>query len=258
MALVQELSETDTLRVQQLPARIQTIAQNDFKFHHFQPEIILLCVRWYLRYALTYRDLVEMMSERGVSVSHTTIMRWVHKYSAIFNKRLRRKLKPTGESWKLDETYVRVKGQWKYLYRAIDKDGNTLDFYLAAHRNQLAAMRFLKKLLGAAHTTTPRVINTDKNPSYGAAINAAKASEALSPETEHRDVKYLNNRVECDHRRPKRLIGHGLGFGSFRTAQQTISGYEAMNMVRKGQATPRPGVYLDEVKLIEGLFKKIG
>ena len=144
--------------------------KNDFKWKHFQPSIILLCVRWYLRYALTYRDLVEMMEERGVSVAHTTIMRWVHKYGSLLNKRIRPKLSPTGDSWKLDETYVKVKGKWKYLYPAIDKEGNTLDFYLAAHRDQLAAMRFLKKILGASHTMTPRVINTDKNASYTPAI----------------------------------------------------------------------------------------
>ena len=230
-------------------------AKNDFTGKQFQSEIILQCLRWYTRYGVTYRDLVEMVSERGVTVSHTTIMRWIHEYSPIFNKRLRRKLKPTGDSWKLDESYVKVKGEWKYLYRAVDKEGNTLDFYLAAHRDQLAAMRFLKKLLNASHTITPRVVNTDKNASYPPAIDAAKAKGALPESTEHRAVKYLNNRIECDHRRIKRLIRYGLGFGSFRTAQKTISGYEAMYMVRKGQASPEGcHSYLDQVKLVEGLF----
>ena len=146
----------------------------------------------------------------------------------------------------------------KYLYRAVDKKGNTLEFLLTAHRDQLAAMRFLKKILGAPHTVKPRVINTDKAGSYTPAIAAAKAEGALEQETEHRQVKYLNNLVECDHRRIKRIIRYGLGFGSFRTAQQTISGYEAMYMIRKNQATTRPGVYLDQVKLIENLFSKAG
>ncbi|MCI5116338.1 MAG: IS6 family transposase, partial [Candidatus Electrothrix sp. AX1] len=151
--------------------------------------------------------------------------------------------------------YIKVKGEWKYLYRAIDKEGNTLDFYLTAYRDQLAAMRFLKKLLNATHTVTPRVINTDKNTAYIPAVQAAKSSEALPEKTEHRDVKYLNNNVESDHRIPKRLIRRGLGFGSFRTAQQTISGYEAMNMVRKGQAGPDDNPsHLDQVKLVEELF----
>ncbi len=228
--------------------------KNDFTGKQFQSEIILLNLRWYLRYALTYRDLVEMMAERGVKVTHTTIMRWVHEYSPIFNKRLRPKLQMTGDSWKLDETYVKVKGEWKYLYRAIDKEGNTLDFYLTAHRDQLGAMRFLKKLLNATHTIIPRVINTDKNAAYIPAIEAAKDSGHLPEESEHRDVKYLNNRVECDHRRIKRLIRYGLGFGNFRSAQKTISGYEAMYMVRKGQTGITPDLYLEQVKLVENLF----
>ena len=228
--------------------------KSDFKGRHLPAVTIVVCLRWYLRYALTYRDLVEIMEERGVTVAHTTIMRWVHKYAPLLNKRLRRELKKTGDSWKIDETYIRVKGQWKYLYRAVDKQGNTLDFLLTAHRDQLAAMRFLKKALDADHTVEPRVINTDQAPSFPPAIAAAKSVGALSVEVEHRQVKYLNNLVESDHRRIKRVIRHGLGFGSFRTAQQTISGYEAMYMVRKGQATSRPGVYLDEVKVIEGLF----
>ena len=227
---------------------------NDFTGKQFQSEVILQNLRWYTRYAITYRDLVEMMAERGIKVTHTTIMRWIHEYSPKFNKRLRRKLKPTGDSWKLDESYVKVKGEWKYLYRAVDREGNTLDFYLTAYRDQLAAMRFLKKLLNASHTITPRVINTDKNPAYIPAVKAAKSSGALPEKTQHRDVKYLNNRIECDHRRIKRLIKYGLGFGSFRTAQKTISGYEAMYMMRKGQTGIAPEMYLEQVKLVESLF----
>ena len=152
---------------------------NDFTGKQFQSEVILQNLRWYTRYAITYRDIVEMMAERGIKVTHTTIMRWIHEYSPKFNKRLRRKLKPTGDSWKLDESYVKVKGEWKYLYRAVDREGNTLDFYLTAYRDQLAAMRFLKKLLNASHTITPRVINTDKNPAYIPAVKAARSSGAL-------------------------------------------------------------------------------
>ena len=108
-----------------------------FKYKHFQSDIILRCVRWYLRYAVTYRDLVEMISERGILLTHTTIMRWVHQYAPELDKKIRRKLKLTGDSWKLDETYVKIKGKWKYLYRAVDKQGNTLDFYLSSYRDQL-------------------------------------------------------------------------------------------------------------------------
>ena len=224
-----------------------------FKWKHYQNDILLQCVRWYLRYAVTYRDLVEMMSERGVLVAHTTIMRWVHEYGPLLDKRIRRKLKKTGDSWKLDETYVKVKGQWKYLYRAVDKEGNTLDFYLSSHRDQLAASRFLKKLLLGRHTITPRVINTDENPAYIPAIQKAKDTGYLPKKSDHRQVKYLNNRIECDHRRIKRLIKYGLGFHSLRTGNKTIRGYEAMYMIRKRQVK-NTTTYLEQVKMIGELF----
>ena len=226
---------------------------SEFKWKHYNDKIILQCVRWYLRYAITYRDLVEMISERGLSICHSTIVRWVHQYGPLLDKKIRKKLKKTGDSWKLDETYVKVKGKWKYLYRAVDKEGNTLDFYLSSYRDQLAASRFLKKLLLAKHTMTPRVINTDANPSYIPAIKVAIDTEYLPEQTEHRQVKYLNNRIECDHRRIKRLINHGLGFHSFRTGYKTIRGYEAMYMIRKGQAKDAT-TYLEQVKMIEELF----
>ena len=174
-----------------------------------------------------------MLSERGIVLTHTTIMRWIHQYGPLLDKKIRKKLRKTGDSWKLDETYVKIKGQWKYLYRAVDKEGHTLDFYLSAYRDQLAALRFLKKLILARHTITPRVINTDENPAYTPAITSAKKANHLTNETEHRKVKYLNNRIEYDHRRIKRLIKYGLGFHSFRTGYKTIRGYEAMCMIRK-------------------------
>ena len=122
--------------------------ENLFKWKHYQPDIILLTVRWYLRYNLSFRDLVEMMEERGLSISHTTIMRWVHQYGPELDKRIRRHLKQTNDSWRVDETYIKVKGQWMYLYRAVDSKGNTIDFYLSKTRDQQAAKRFFKKALG--------------------------------------------------------------------------------------------------------------
>jgi len=227
---------------------------NPFKFKQFQGDVILLCARWYLRYALTYRDLVEMMAERGLDMVHTTIMRWVHQYSPELDKRTRPHLKKTNDSWKVDETMVKIKGKWMYLYRAVDKTGDTIDFYLSAHRDQLAAARFFKKALGAEHNTIPRVINVDKNPAYPPAIDSAKEAGYLPDETEMRQVKYLNNRVECDHCRIKRLIKHGLGFKGFWTAHKTIRGYETMYMIRKGQAKTPDNSYMGQVKFINGLF----
>jgi len=167
-----------------------------FKWRHFLPEIILLNVRWYCRYALSYRDLEEMMVERGITVDHSTINRWVQAYAPELDKRIPPHLRPTNDSWRVDETYIKVKGQWKYLYRAVDSKGNTLDFLLSAKRDAAAAERFLRKTLRAAHTQTPRVLNVDKNAAYPPAVEQLKADEQLSETTELRQVKYLNNQVE--------------------------------------------------------------
>ena len=117
-----------------------------FKWKHYQPDIILLTVRWYLRYNLSFRDLVEMMEERGLSITHTTIMRWVHQYGPELDKRIRRHLKQTNDPWRVDETYIKVKGQWMYLYRAVDSKGNTIDFYLSKTRDKRLQSASSRKL----------------------------------------------------------------------------------------------------------------
>jgi IS6 family transposase len=206
-----------------------------FKYRHYQAEIILLCLRWYLRYSLSYRDLEEMMAERGLSVDHTTIYRWVQHFAPIFEKRRRAKLKPTTDSWRVDETYVKVKGTWMYLYRAVDSAGDTVEFMLSRTRGAVSAKRFLRKALRAKHTTPPRVINVDRNPSYPKAIGKLKKKGTLSFTCELRPVKYLNNLIEQDHRFIKRRTNPGLGFWSFDTAYRTVQGYEAMHQLRKGQ-----------------------
>ena len=153
----------------------------------------MLNVRWYLRYSLSYRDLEEMMLEHGVKVDHTTIYRWVQAYSPEIDKRCRRHLKPTNDSWRVDETYIKIKGVWKYLYRAVDSAGNTLDFMLSAKRDAKAAKRFLKKVLNSPHTVEPRVITVDKNAAYPPAISDLKADDALPETTETRQSKYLRS-----------------------------------------------------------------
>ncbi len=209
--------------------------KHPFKWRHFQSEIILLCVRWYLLYPLSYRNLEEMMLERGLSVDQTTVYRWVQAYAPELDKRCRPHLRPTNDSWRVDETYIEVKGEWKYLYRAVDSEGNTLDFMLSAKRDAQAAKRFFRKALKSSHNQEPRVINVDKNAAYPPAINELKKDQTLPKTTELRPVKYLNNTVEQDHRFIKRLVNPGMGFGSFNTARRTLRGYEAMNMIRKGQ-----------------------
>jgi transposase-like protein len=153
--------------------------QNLFKWKHYQPDIILLTVRWYLRYNLSFRDLVEMMEERGLSIAHTTIMRWVHQYGPELDERVRRHLTPTNDSWRVDETYVKVKGQWMYLYRAVDSEGNTIDFYLSKTRDHKAAKHFFKKALRSFHVSKPRVITVDKNPAYPMAIEELRKEKKM-------------------------------------------------------------------------------
>ena len=219
--------------------------KHPFKWRHFQSDIILLCVRWYLRYPLSYRNLEEMMLERGLTVDHSTVYRWVQAYAPELDKRCRSHLCPTNDSWRVDETYISVKGEWKYLYRAVDSEGNTLDFMLSAKRDNRAAERFFRKALKAFHNQEPRVINVDKNAAYPPAIDELKKDQSLPKTTELRPVKYLNNIVEQDHRFIKRLVNPGMGFGSFNTARRTLRGYEAMNMLRKGQVV---GVEKGDIK----------
>ena len=140
------------------------IPKNIFKWKHYESGIILLNVRWYLKYSLSYRDLEEMMAERGLDVVHTTIMRWVHQFGPWLEMKLRTHLKPTNDSWRTDETYIKVNGKWKYLYRAVDSQGDTIDFILSAKRDIKAAKRFFKKTLRSNHNQIPRVITVDKNP----------------------------------------------------------------------------------------------
>ena len=206
-----------------------------FKWRHYEAEIILTCVRWYLRYALSYRDLEEMMTERGLSVDHSTIFRWVQRYSPELDRRCRPHLKQTNDSWRVDETYVKVRGKWMYLYRAVDSTGQTLDFLLNETRSTRAAKRFFRKVLGRPNVTAPRVINVDKNPAYIGAVRDLKQEKLLPEQCKRRPSQYMNNIVEQDHRFMKRRIKPGLGFGSYPTAWRTIQGYETMHMIRKGQ-----------------------
>jgi transposase, IS6 family len=227
-----------------------------FKWRHFLPEIILLNVRWYCRYALSYRDLEEMMSERGVEVDHSTPNRWVLKYAPELDKRIRPHLKPTNDSWRVDETYIKVRGVWKYLYRAVDSAGNTLDFMLSAKRDGKAAVRFFRKVLKGQHTQLPRVIIVDKNGAYPVAIEALKADETIEKETELRQSKYLNNVIEQDHRNIKRIVEPMMGFKSFNNARRTLSGIEAMSMIKKGQVKGvEQGDSASQAKFIESIFE---
>src|SRR6201984_2172505 len=151
-----------------------------FKWRQFEPEVILLAVGWYLRFSLSYRDVEELLAERGLHADHVTIWRWVQSYAPEMERRLRANLKPTNDSWRMDETYIRVKGQWRYLYRAVDSTGATLDFLFSAKQDAAVAQRFLAKALGAANHSAPRVINTDGHASYPLAVAQLKAEGTLA------------------------------------------------------------------------------
>ncbi|MGE6619470.1 IS6 family transposase [Bacillus mycoides] len=228
--------------------------ENLFKWKHYQPDMILLTVRWYLRYNLSFRDLVEMMEERGLSLSHTTIMRWVHQYGPELNERIRKHLKRTNDSWRVDETYIKIKGENMYLYRAVDSEGNTLDFYLSKKRDAKAAKRFLKKALASCHVTKPRVITVDGDKAYPVAIRELKNEKSIPNGMPLRVKKYLNNIIEQDHRFIKKRIRNMLGLKSLHTATKMIAGIEVMHMVKKGQLKLRKQSVKNQNRCIHQLF----
>jgi transposase, IS6 family len=206
-----------------------------FKWRQTEPALILCAVRWYLRYSLSLRDVEELLEERGQEADHTTVWRWVQRYGPELEQRLRRHLKSTNKSWRVDETYLRVKGRWCYLYRAIDSAGATIDFLLSALRDANAAKRLFRNALSDLSHPQPRVINTDLAPIYGSAIEDLKKERALRSRCRYRPIQYLNNIIEQDHRAIKRRVKAKQGFREFQAARRTIQGYEAMHIIRKGQ-----------------------
>jgi IS6 family transposase len=226
-----------------------------FKWRHFELAIILLCVRWYCRYQLSYRDIEEMMSERGLSVDHTTVFRWVQKYAPEINKRIRPHLKLAGVSYRVDETYIKVGKTCKYLYRAVDSTGNTIEFMLSAKRGVSAAKRFFKKMMRADHRRLPFSISVDKNAAYPEAFATSQKEKVLPYDCKLRRVKYLNNIIEQDHRFVKKRVRVCLGYRSFDTAERTLQGIEAVNMMRKGQVKRLDrSDAIGQSKFIESLF----
>jgi putative transposase len=198
---------------------------------HYPLDVILLCVRWYSAYPLSLRHLEEMMAERGISVDHSTVHRWAIKLLPILEKAFRRSKRKVGRSWRMDETYIKVRGEWKYLYRAVDKAGDTVDFLLRAHRDKVAACRFFEQAV--VRNGAPEKVTIDKSGSNVAALEAMNAGRGEGIVV--RQVKYLNNIVEQDHRAIKRRTRPMLGFKDFRCARILLSGIELMHMIRKGQ-----------------------
>ena len=213
------------------------MAEISFKGRHFQKDMILQSIRWYLAYSLSYRDIEELMQERGFSVDHSTINRWVLHYSSQLEAAFRRKKKRSGNRWRMDENYIKVKGQWKYYYRAVDKQGNTLDFLLSATRDTRAALRFLRKAL--KENGKPSLVNIDQSGANHAGLKQLNRDNKTRIKI--RQCKYLNNILEQDHRRIKRLTRPMLGFKNFHAAQRTLGGIEVMAMIKKGQMKTSAG-----------------
>ncbi|WP_316149632.1 IS6 family transposase [Cupriavidus sp. BIC8F] len=198
---------------------------------HYPLEVMLTCVRWYVAYPLSLRHLEQMMAERGISVDHSTVHRWALKLLPALNRIFRRHKRPVGKSWRMDETYILVRGQWKYLYRAVDKAGHTIDFLLCAKRDKAAARRFFERAI--AQHGQPDTVTIDGSPANLAALHDLNAGQETPIAV--RQVKYLNNVVEQDHRAIKRLTRPMLGFKDFRCARILLGGIELMHMIAKGQ-----------------------
>jgi transposase-like protein len=212
-----------------------------FKGRHFDRSVILLCVRWYLAYSLSLRNLEEMMAERGISVDHATVHRWVIRYSPELLDRFNLRKRPVGRKWHVDETYIKVRGRWMYLYRAIDSSGDTVEFWFSERRNLAAAKRFLIKAL-KRHGRPERIV-IDGSQTNREAIVSCDTTDRL-PDRSRRRLKpirirqsaYLNNRIEQDHRAIKRRVRPMLGFQTAATARVILSGIEMVHMMRKQQA----------------------
>jgi putative transposase len=209
----------------------EQVAMLNTKGMRFPVDVILVCIRWYAACPLSYRHLEEMMHERGVLVDHSSINRWAVRFLPLLGKAFRQPKRPVGKSWRMDETYIKVKGAWKYLYRAVDKEGKTVDFLLTAKRDKAAAMRFFDQAM--RDNAVPEKVTMDKSGANKAAIDQIIDDKNILIAV--RQVKYLNNIVEQDHRAVKRITKPMLGFQSFRSAKNVLAGIELMHMIRKNQ-----------------------
>ena len=208
----------------------------DFKGAHYPRDVILYAVYFYVRYAVSYRDLEEIMAERGVDVDHATLNRWVVKYAPIITKQLRNRCRPVSISWRMDETYIKVKGRWTYLYRAVDNQGQTVDFMLSPHRKLSAARKFFKNAM--SRNGIPKRVVIDKSGSNLAGLQNVNAKLKFTGDGLTIQIiqsKYLNNLVEQDHRFIKKITRPMMSFKAFHSAQSTIAGIEIAHMIRKQQ-----------------------
>ena len=204
-----------------------------FKGFCSSPSVIMLFVYMKCRFSLSYRELEEMMMIRGAEIDHSTLQRWVKRFVCLIDQRVRQRKKPVGESWRMDETYIKLNGKWVYLYRAVDRQGHTVDFLLRARRDAVAAKAFFRKAF--KENGRPDKVTVDKSGSNKAALEDFNKDVSKEEEFEIRQIKYLNNIVEQDHRFIKKRTRPTLGFKNFFSAKATLSGIENIRMIQKGQ-----------------------
>jgi putative transposase len=255
-ALSQRLRPCDTI-VPNLcrgpDAASEQVAMINFKGAQFPKDVILFAVWFYVRFPVSYRDLEEIMEERGVNVDHATLNRWVERYAPLIAQEAQKRKTRTGRSWRMDETYIKVKGRWCYLYRAIDKHGKTLDFMLSEARDEAAATTFFARTIG--NNGWPDRVVIDKSGANAAGLENMNLLLLLSGWCwliEVLQVKYLNNIIEQDHRFIKRITRQMKGFKSFAAAQATLAGIETAHMIRKGQLNGQGGTAFEQFKALAG------
>ena len=207
--------------------------QKVFKGHNYSGEIIMLCLFMKCRYSLSYREVEEIGRLRVLDADHTTILRWINKFMHLIEEKFRKRKKSVNGSWRADETYIRMNGKWVYLYRAVDKYSNTIDFFLSEKRDMESAKIFFKKAI--RFNGKPIKINIDKSGANTAALKSINKGLLKKERIEIRRIKYLNNRIEGDHRFVKKRTNPMLGFKNFWSAVATITGIEILHMIKKGQ-----------------------
>ena len=227
---------------------------NSFKRHRFPSRIILLAVRWYCRYPLSYRDVQDMLAERNIHVSRSTINRWVVKFGPEIAHKIRTLHSPRTMQWHVDETYIRVSGRWRYLWRIVDEKGQFVDFRLTAKRDAKAAKAFFRQACANSGPHPPMTIVTDKAPTYPAVVKAMDVHAYTNQPIKHIDSKWYNNRIESDHASLKRITDPGKGFRSLRTAKATLHGVEAFRSIKQGHLREFTLNAAAEIQLLNRLF----
>nr|WP_051467121.1 IS6 family transposase [Pseudofrankia saprophytica] len=202
------------------------VPESEFVGFRFPPEVITLAVRWYLRFALSYRDVEELLAERGLDIDHVTIFRWVQRFTPLLVEAARPCRHRPGSRWFVDETYIKIAGRWRYLYRAVDQHGQVIDVLASERRDQLAARHFFRQAL--AHSRRPVEVTTDKAPIY------PRVLDELLPEACHVDARWENNRIESDHSRPKARLRPTRGLKRLRSAQTISTGHSLIQNIRRG------------------------